>query len=54
MKVGVEVEAGAEAEVGKARHGLNFRPALLFGSGPARRRRAEEETKRKEKRKKEE
>lgn len=46
MKVGVEVEAGAEAEaeaeaeeeVGEARRGLHFRPALLFGSGPARRR----------------
>ena len=47
VKVGVEVEAGAgagaeaeaeaEEEVGKARHGLHFRPALLFG-GPARRR----------------
>ena len=40
MKVRVEAGAGAgaEAEVGKARRGLHFRPALLFGSGPARRR----------------
>jgi len=36
MKVGAGAEA--EAEVGEVRRRLHFRPALLFGSGPARRR----------------